>query len=270
MKKNTTQAPPQEALETRGPVDVAVFDPGLALGDEAGMENITSSDVHLPFLAIAQKTSKAIDRSEVGKFIEGLEFGQMYNSSTGKNYGTGPLQFIPVLMNKRACLKKENGTLGERVEWDDPRVTWEGAKAAGNEKPEGVQIYDWAVVVLPSMDRVVMSFQSTSFGAGKSLNSIVDTERTMARTAGKGFRPYQLICQASTFLDKNEMGSFGKFKIDTAGRVDAQQYDFASRWYEDIKGKTIIVQDQAETEHAEGGARGPIDGQVVDNDKIPF
>ncbi len=142
----------KDALAVTRPGPMAIFDPGLAAGDEAGMEQITSQDVKLPFLAVAQKTSKVLDKTE-GKYIEGLEFGQMYNSESSEIYGEGPLEFLPVRMGKRARLKEENGVLGDAIAWDDPRCIppWEpGSRAKTVEDCEGVRIYDWAVILLPS------------------------------------------------------------------------------------------------------------------------
>ncbi len=226
--------------------------------DTRGTENIDSSDVRLPFIAIAQKTSKAIDPTEQGKFIEGLKFLDMYNSETREIYGQGPIHFIPVVLRKRAALLKENGTLGEPIDWDDPRATWEGARDAGRDKPEGQRIYDWACLLLPSMELVVISFRSTSFGAGKSLNGFVKMRKpSFAGRYALGVAP-----------DKNEKGSFGKFAVLPAGKPTDDQFEFAETVFEGLKGATIVTSD----DEPEPGA---VEGQVVPQatkgpDDIPF
>jgi hypothetical protein len=262
---------PNDSIATRGPQGVAVFDPGLDANDIQGTENFASDDVKLPFLAIAQKTSKAIDPTE-SKYIAGLKFGEIYNSETQEILGTGPVEFIPVKLSKRACLKTDKGTLGERVDWEDPRVTWDGANEAGLKKPEGVRIYDWAGILVPSMERVVISFQSTSFGAGKTLITMIDRHEKLARMAKKGFRPYQLKFTLSTAIDKNDFGSFGKFMVKLSTTpVLAEEFAFANSWFDSLKGKTIVTEDSQEV---------VIDAQVVSsagsqnpprgNDNIPF
>ena len=200
-------------------------------GDTRGTENIDSSDVRLAFIAIAQKTSKAIDPTETGKFIEGLKFLDMYNSETREIYGQGPIKFLPIVLRKRAALLKENGTLGEAVDWNDPRVTWEGAKDAGHDKPEGQQIYDWAVLLLPSYELVVISFRSKSFSAGKSLNGFVKMRKPSF--AGQ----YELLVEA----DKNDKGSFGKFAVRPAGKPTNDQFDYASDVYNTIANSNITI-----------------------------
>lgn len=218
------------ALATReANTAMAVADKAVA-GDTRGTENIDSDDVRLPFLAIAQKTSKAIDRTD-GAYIQGLEFLQLYNSETRENYGDGPVEFLPIAMRKRAHLVDENGRNGELIEWDDPRATWEGAKAAGREKPEGRRIYDWVVLLVPSMEMVVVSFAGKSFGAGKSLNGFVKIRKPSF--AGK----YLL----SVAPDENDAGKFGKFTVRPAGKPTDDQFDYAAAAYDSIQGKTIVT-----------------------------
>jgi hypothetical protein len=265
-----------EALVRKAPEPIAIYDPGLAKGDEGGMDAITSQDIKLAFLAIAQKTSKVLDRSE-GKYIAGLEFGEMYNSETSEIYGAGPIEFLPVLMKKRARLLGDNGLLGDEIPWDDPRgiPPWEpGSPYKDVEECEAVRIYDWAIVLLPSLDQIVLSFKSTSFTAGKSLNSILDKYRKMARAAGKGFRPYQVKLNLSTFIDKNESGSYGKFRITLAGAPGQGEYTFADAWYESIKNTSFEVADETAAGSTDEDAGAPastaVEGTVVQDGKVPF
>jgi hypothetical protein len=229
-------------------------------GDTRGTENIESTDVRLPFIAIAQKTSKAIDPTETGKYIDGLKFLDMYNSETREIYGHGPIRFIPIVLRKRAALLKENGTLGEPVAWDDPRVTWEGAHDAGYDKPQGQQIYDWACLLVPSFELVILSFRSTSFGAGKSLNGFVK----MRKPSFAGV--YQLTVAA----DKNEKGSFGKFQVTPGGKPNDQEFEWAEQVYEGLKGASITTAESDEAGDAVETAQPVAVTAQRSNENIPF
>lgn len=227
MAKKQTE---ETALATRSAnTAMAVADQAVA-GDTRGTENIEQSDIRLPFLSIAQKTSKAIDRTE-GAYIPGLEFGQMYNSETREIYGEGPVEFIPVALRKRAHLLNENGTNGEQVAWDDPRVTWDGARAKHLEKPEGRQIYDWIVLLVPSLEMVVLSFYGKSFGTGKSLNGFVQIRKPSF--AGK----YAL----RTVIGKNDQGAYGQFKVAPAGKPTDDQYAYAEGAFTLVSQATIVT-----------------------------
>jgi hypothetical protein len=208
---------------------------GYASTDTRGKEGITGDDLRLPFLAIAQKTSKALDPSE-GTYLEGLKFLDLYNTETREIYGSTPLYFLPLLHRKRAHLRSADNKLErEPRDWNDPRVTWQGARELGLTKPEGVRIYDWVVLLLPSFEMVVISFMSKSFGAGQSLATFVKT-RPGPAFAGR----YQI----RAILDKNELGNFGKFLVIPAGKPDAREAEFAATAYDSIKGRTFIVEEQ--------------------------
>lgn len=255
------------AVIEKGNTDVAVYDPGLALGDEAGLESIDKYEV-VPFLALAQKTSKAIDPSETEKYIKGLTFGSMYNSGSQEIYGTAPISFIPVRVNERAHLKKEDGTLGEPVDFNDPRVTWDGARAAGREKPEGVQIIDWAALLVRedgSLEKIMISFQSTNFKTGKNLCTAVKRFRDKARMAGKGFRSYQLIFSVGAVLKQAGQNKWAQFVLKHEGFTTAGEFGVANEWFEASKDRAITTAEH-EPEAAEAEV---VEAQIAD-DAIPF
>jgi hypothetical protein len=253
-----------KALATRSnaSTNLAVAE-GYDRNDARGTEGIENDDVRLPFVAIAQKTSKAIDPTEVGKYIEGLKFLDMYNSETRDVYGPGPVRFIPIVLRKRAALLGENGRLGEPIPWDDPRGTWEGARDQGLDKPEGQRIYDWAVLLLPTFELVVLSFRSTSFGAGKSLNGFVK----MRKPAFAG------VYTISVAPDKNDKGSFGKFAVAPAGKPSQEQVEYAEQVYESLKGQNIVIADEAIESEAVEGVAQQAEAQTapaVTKDNVPF
>jgi hypothetical protein len=229
MAKTKTEETALAPVETRQTA-MAVAD-AVRPGDTRGVENIDNDDVRLPFLAIAQKTSKAIDKTE-GGYVPGLEFGNMYNSETREVYGDGPLTFIPLFMRKRAHLVDKDGRNAAQIAWDDPRTSWDDAQARGLEKPEARRIYDWVVLVGESLETVVLSFYGKSFGAGKSLNGFVKVRKPSF--AGK----YAL----STDIGKNDSGSFGYFIVKPAGKPTADEFDYAEAAYDNYIGKAIAAE----------------------------
>lgn len=264
---------PTEELVRQTAAPVAIYDPGLAAGDDAGMEQVDNRDIRLPFLQIAQKTSKVLDRTE-GKFIEGLEFGEMYDSESRSILGTGPIRFLAVRLQKDArLLDPQTNLLGERVAWDDPRVIppWEpGSQYKEIDDVEGVRIYNWAVLLLPSYDQMLLSLKSTSFTAGKSLITILDKHRKLAKMQNKGFRPYQVGLALSTYIDKNAQGSFGKFKIELGAAPEPIDYQFADGWFETIKDKQLVgEEDEHGAREGEVVEAEPV-GNVPAADKVPF
>lgn len=231
-RQTKTEVAEETALATRSANTAMAVADGAVAGDSRGTENIDNEDVRLPFLSIAQKTSKALDRSE-GDYIKDLEFGQMYNSETREIYGEGPVEFIPLAMRKRAHLLLESGLNGEEISFDDPR----GDYNPNIDKPIARRIYDWVVLLVPSMEMAVVSFYGKSFGAGKSLNGF--TKIRKPSFAGK----YKL----STSIGKNEKGSFGKFKVQPAGKPTDDEFQFAEQAY-NVVAQANIVTDAAPAE----------------------
>lgn len=262
-KKPEALAPSEgQALERRKEnVAVATFAPmeGFSASDKSGKEGITSEDMRLPFLVLTQKTSKAVDETD-DAYVEGLKFGEMYNSETKEIYGKGPLTFLPLRHRKRAYLPDENGRMGEQISWGDRRCTWPTPeeKKKGKDKPEGVRVYDWVVLLLvegagPTL--AVISFKSTSFTAGQTLTTFVNMIQGPAFT-GK--------FSISVQLDENESGKFGRFAISPAGKPSREEADVAKAIYDSIKDREIATE-----EDVEAGGQGSA-GPAVDAKDVPF
>lgn len=213
---------------------------GFKAEDTRGKEGIESSDLRLPFLSLAQKTSKALDATE-DSYIDGLTFGDMYNSETKDIYGKEPMAFIPLCHRKRAYLPDENGRMGEQIEWNDPRNAWpnEEQKKAwassgkkGKPKPEGVRVYDWVVLLMlqDGPQLAVISFKGKSFAAGQSLTTFVSMVKGPAFTA-----KYKICAQ----LESNDAGKFGKFAVLPAGKPTNEEALFAELIYDSVKDKNL-------------------------------
>lgn len=261
-----------ESLTKSGPTGVAVrstaqetFAPleGFKSDDMRGKEGIESSDLRLPFLSLAQKTSKAVDETD-DAYIEGLKFGDLYNSETKEIYGKTSLEFLPLKMRKRAYLPDENGRMGETVEWNDPRTAWPTkeviearTKAGWNpktvDKPEAVRVYDYVVLLLlqDGPQIALISFKSKSFAAGQSLATFISMVKGPSFTAKFTINPA---------LDENDSGKFVKFAVQPAGKPTLEQANFAAAMYDSIKDAKLADADPdapgAETEPAAAPAVG--------------
>lgn len=235
---------------------------GYKADDHRGKEGIESTDMRLPFLSLAQKTSKAIDETE-DAYIEGLAFGDMYNSELKTVYGKGPMFFIPLRHRKRAYLPDENGRMGEVIDWTDERCEWPTEEqkrnwtGKGKPKPEGVRVYDWIVLLLlaDGPQLALISFKSKSFSAGQSLTTFVSMVKGPAFTGRYKITP---------ILDSNDAGKFAKFQVIPAGKPTAEEAAFAEMVYESVKDKNLVTEDEP------GGHDEPVAGEVVKKEDIPF
>lgn len=220
--------------------------------DVRGKEGIESSDMVLPFLAICQKTSPQLE-SDSPKFIDGVKFLDLFNSLTSEVYEQ-PVEFIPLVLRKHAIefnpFNEGGGIKDRNVDWNDARCEFDG-----DNKPTATRFYDWAVLLVPSMELIVLSFKSTNISAAKQLNQFVSMRQGPA-FAGK--------YKVKVVGKQNQYGKFGVLMVQPAGKPDTDAYEFATQVYDSIKGKTIVVEHEAEPE---GGTR---EGQVVDDEKVPF
>lgn len=254
--------PTTEALAVKQPQGIAAQTfaamEGFSADDVRGKEGITSADLRLPFLSLAQKTSGALDATE-DSYIDGLTFGDFYNSETSQIYGKEPLRIIPLFHRKRAYLPDEKGRMGDPIAWDDARCGWptkeqaEKRKAAGDkhfDKPEGMQVYDWVVLLMIPDDGptlAIVSFKSKSFKAGQQLVTFVSMVK------GPTFSAQYLL---GTALETNEAGKFAKFTVKPAGKPSPEEAQYAGEVYESVKDKNLVTEnDPAEPGSSDGPAQ---------------
>lgn len=255
MSKNAAEQTKALAVVTNGQTALAVAE-GFEKNDVRGKEGIGSEDVTLPFIALVQKTSKQIDPSE-SKYIEGAKFLDLYNSITNENYGAGPVEFLPIVLKKHAIefnpFDSGGGIKDRDVAWDDARCQFNG-----DEKPSATRFYDWAVLLVPTMELVVLSFKSTNIGVAKQFQQLIQLR------PGPAFAGKYAVKSA---LGKNNFGTFGKFAITPAGKPSQDQVGFAQEVYESLHTKNIVADHEADPD--DEGAANVSDGQVIDPD-IPF
>lgn len=262
-----------EALVTTAPdgsnlptVASATFAPleGFDPNSREGKEGIDSSVMRVPFLSIAQKTSKVLDETD-GAYVEGMSFGDLYNSDTKEGFGKGPVTFIPLRIRKRAYIPDENGRMGEVIAFTDPRCAWpsEDEKKSGKTKPEGMQVLDFVVLlkVGGGLQLSVVSFKSTYFAAGQILANFVNMIRGASYTAQFTVR---------SILDGNAAGKWYKLAVAPAGKPTIEEATEAKGWYDLTEGKEIDVNDDTSNETPAGSVA--VEGQVVEkkDDEIPF
>ena len=270
MSTDTKQPEGQALTVVRNvPEALQVFE-GADANDNRGKETIESSDVTLPFLAIAQKTSPQIESGHA-KQIEGLAFLQMFNSLTSENYGQGPIQFIPIALKKHAIefnpYDSGGGIKDRNVPWDDERCEFHD-----DEKPIATRFYDWAVLVVPSMELIVLSMKSTNISVAKQFQQIVQLRK------GPAFAGKYIL---TTVKDEKNGKTFGKFRIVPAGKPTEEEYGFAEVIWQGFQGRNFTTDHEAAAA-AEGEGRepgdddAPIEGEVVKpaaagkGTKVPF
>src|SRR5579872_451725 len=147
-----------EALVPKGLEDLVTLD--RPEGKDEGLlgsEGIGREDILLPRVGLAQKTSPEIDPTQVGKYIEGLQFTDMFNSLTKQPYGKGPLHFVIIRRdNPRFIefnpLEQGGGIKDMNVPAGDPRALFTTGPNGERVKPAATMFYDFIVLLLTGLD----------------------------------------------------------------------------------------------------------------------
>lgn len=211
----------------------------------AGRENITTEDITMPRILIAQGLSPQLDEDDP-KYIESLKFGQLFNNLTGMNYGSGPISFFILRHGKRAVEwipRKEGGGIKDRnVPLDDERLQWRG-----DEPPIATLYHDYLIYLEETRELVMLSMSKTSIKTAKNLNGLIQLRNQDI------FEGRYLLSVAK---EKNKDGSFGVFVVSNGEWATDEQSAMLKEMFEQFKTATINVVGDEEEEPETGTPDG--------------
>jgi hypothetical protein len=235
MKKQTGSA---AVAETSGvpavidPRDEALAALGIGADDHRGKEGIGAGDVKPFFLKIAQKMSDELEPSH-RNYMDDLRANMLFVTR-----GDGPgeiignqAEVIIVALRKHAIqfANAEKGIAFEKnVPFNDPRTQF----GKDGSKPVATQYYDFAALVLPTLQPVVLSMKATNLDTAKSLNGALTDRRvvkgpTFAYAFTVGTRP-----ETRTIEGKNvTFGVFDILNLKNPRVVTPEQFKIAERAY---------------------------------------
>lgn len=231
--------------------------------DRSGTEGITQDDIQMPRLALAQKMSPQLDA------IEGLQFGDLFNSLTEQIYEQ-PIDFVVLRADRPRAIEfkpldEGGGVVDPNVPLTDPRCSW----GDDGEKPVATVFYDFIVALLPTRELIALSFKSTGLKAAKALNGLIKMrtgpiyaglyEMTTSKKSGE--KPYAIFN-----IRNSPRGPEGK-----PGWVpDQETYDWAKAVHEAIATKDYRIDRDAHGD-PETGAGASTDAAPQTNDEdVPF
>jgi hypothetical protein len=201
-------------------------------GERTGTEHLREQDIQMPRLALAQLTSPEID-PEDPKFIEGLVFGDLFNSLTRENYKTGPMKFCIVRADRPRYIEftpDGKQVVDMNVPEGDPRTLFGPA----GEKPVATKFFDFVIMLLPSRELIALSFKSTGLKVAKQLNGLITFRGNIKLFAG--------IYTIVSMLTKNTKGRFAIYKVANAGvHQDENTYNFAKAAFEAFRHKEVVI-----------------------------
>jgi hypothetical protein len=241
--------------EIIGDVDLTQRPDFIPEGDKTGTEDITSEDIRLPRLGIAQGLSPQLTPGETS-YIESLKLFEMFNDSTSEVYGKGPLYFVPVRRDVR-CIEfipriEGGGVKDLNVPRNDPRVTqWREVEIDGQKKrlpPVATIFSEFIVLLLKSggqTEPIVISVKHTNKFNRKAATDLTGFIKMHASQGAKSVPIYGVIYSIESKPEKNDRGIFGVPQFKQVGFVPPSLknvYEQARDYATSLEGRTIVVE----------------------------
>ncbi len=206
--------------------DLATFDPSDMIvatrpegrdEGELGTEGI--GDMLIPRIGLAQKMSPEIDKTDQNKYIEGLDFTDLFHSTEKRKLGKGPLRFVILKVydpryKQFKPIEEGGGIIDPDVPAGDPRTAF----GPNGEKPLATKFLDFLVLLLDGFDPtdpiknvVALSLKSSALKAAGHLNFLI------------GARGQKQVCKGvyelttGTDKDKKSGGVYAVYKFKNAG-----------------------------------------------------
>lgn len=198
-------------------------------GKGLGSENITSSDLIIPRVEVAQAQSKCLSKKDPG-YIEGISAGDLYNTVTRRNYGTNVV-FVPIYFNREYLLWKDRseggggfrGHFPTELEAIQHKRTLDDADVVTCQETH--QQFGLVLNSDGSMDEVFVSMARTKLKASRSFNSLA------RMNGGDRFGRQYLL---TTVEESNDKGDFWNYAFANHGYPKEAAYTKANRLYEQI------------------------------------
>lgn len=225
-------------------------------------EEILASNIIIPKILLMQGLSELVSD---GKAV----MGDMVRSTTGEKLGNAekPVEIIPLTYNTTWVKQEKVGNAWEYRgqepmtaanqdlpwQYEENGTQWKRTKSlnlyallpsdvvaekAEMEKAKNGEMPDPDKALLP----VMISFRSTSFNAGK----VVNTHFAKARKFG--LQGYVSTLKLKCYKEKNELGTFYVFDVETAGKTPKDAFEVCEYWRNIVASGKAQVDDKDEAE----------------------
>lgn len=256
-KKNAAATETESgALAVIDQQDQALAALGITADDNRGKEGIGAADVKPYFLKIAQKMSDELEPSH-RNYMDDLRANDLFiTRGDGPGEIVGKTADVIIVALRKHAIQFANAEKGiafeKNVPFNDPRTNF----GKDGSKPVATQYYDFAALVLPSLQPVVLSMKATNLDTAKSLNGALTDRRvvkgpTFAYAFSLGVRP-----ETRTIEGKNvTFGVFDILNLKNPRVVTPEQFKIAERAY------------QSATEFLSKADHAVVEGEVYGGDE---
>lgn len=199
-------------------------------GTRRGSESITTEDLVMPRLALAQSLSPEVEDGNP-KFIEGLKVGDAFNTLTGEVYGKEPLDVVIVRVDTPRYIEfdESRNIVDFNVAPDDPRTRF----GADGEKPVATKFMEYVALLGDENEPIALSFKGSGLKTARQLNGLIKFRNADS---------YASVFELTPTKQKNDKGTFYTFAVRLAGNADEDTFAYAAQVYESIAGKQLVTE----------------------------
>ena len=215
-----------------------------------GFEEVTSSDLQIPFLRIIQALSPQLKKSDAG-FLDGASQGDIFNTVTNKLWDADAgVLVIPVFFQMKLLefvpRSQGGGFVGElSVESDDVRTASRDKDTGmelmnnGNELVRTAQHYVKIVHEDNSLENAIIDMKKTQLKKSRQWLSMMMMQKTSSGTTVPSFaRTYRL----RSVEDGNDKGDWHSWSIAKEGDVPSlEAYQEARELHSSIKSGELQI-----------------------------
>jgi hypothetical protein len=209
----------------------------------AGLENLTTKDISIPFIAILQQLSPQLKKGP--SKIDGAEEGNIYNPVTQEVIGDEGIEVIPCAYQKKWVEWKPREVGGGVVHHhDSDEILSKCTPDSKNNEilPNGnivvATAYYYVLVRTAGQDwtKAIISMTKTQMKKSKKWNSLMGAVK-QKRADGTSFTPamYSRVYKLSTIQEEKNNHSWYGWNIHTVGPVDSKEvYEIAKALNKDV------------------------------------
>lgn len=228
------------ALVTAGDQVPAHLKDVIDSGDMRGSENVTSQDIQLPRLELAQALSAAVKKKDPD-YIDGCEEGDFYNSLTRVSYGN-EVYIVPVyFINEYLVWIDQDEGGGFRGSFETAReAEAEAQRVRDEENKKEVEVVKTAVHYCLLIDLESGTVEQVSVPMAKSKQRVNRKLNSLIQLAGgpRFSRVYQMTSVDATNANNQD---YQNADIKMYGFVSQEVFNQAEEFYEMVKSMNVTT-----------------------------
>jgi hypothetical protein len=218
----------------------------------AGLENVSTKDMAIPFLSILQALSPQLDENN-GKYVEGAKQGGIINTALGRVYGRDEgIYVVPCGFQSRLVewtpRESGGGFVAEHPTDSDllqrTRKNEKGQDALPNGNLLVLTATHYVLLVDPdtgAATQAVIPMSSTQLKKSRAWNSMMASIKVQGKNGMFTPPSFSQLYHLTTGPEKNAKGSWYSWQIENKGLVSVDVFRQACDFAESVKAGAVKI-----------------------------